>query len=224
MKNPYPELNAFFENYNAIINIAQSKAIFVRAIEIQKEQIEILESLLKKITEEKHTAQKEGNNEKSNLLLCIGLSVGAVINELTLITKLKEDKPDEAWDALIIAQNSISSAIRNHPFNGDYLEKYAYKLYSYEKLLFPEMYFASRGCTVSKSKCSICGEKLEHCEHMKGYAYMGELCYEIIEEFESLDEVSLVKNPADKRCRIIGFPEDGKTYDIFTHREIKEKK
>lgn len=223
MKNPFTELDDFINHFNSLLKTAQSKAIFVRAIEIQKEQIGILESLLKDILKEKSKAKKEKNNKKANLLLCMELSANAVINELTMIVKLKEDKPDEAWDALINSQDQISLAMRNQPFGGDYLNNYAHKLYSYEKILFPEMYFASRGCTVSKSKCSICGSPIEECDHMKGYAYMGEICVEIIEKIESFDEVSLVKNPADKRCRILGFPEDGKTYDIFTHREMKDK-
>lgn len=221
-QHPYPELNSFITKYNSIVEIAQSKAIFVRGIEIQKEQIEILDSLIHNIIAEKEKAQREKDNIKSNFILCLELCANTVRNELIFITKLKEDEPDAAWDTLINAQNQIAIAIRIHPFNGDYLNNYAHKLYAYEKILFPEMYFASRGCTVSKSKCSICNEPIESCDHMKGYAYMGELCYEIIEKIESIDEVSLVKDPADKRCRILGFPKDGKNYDIFTHRETKK--
>lgn len=223
MKNPFPEIDEFIKYYNSVVQTAQSKAIFVRAIEIQKEQIEILSSLIEDIIKEKENAQKEKHNKKANFLLCLELSVNAVRNELILLTKLKEDKPDEAWDALINAQDQISLAMRNQSLGGDYLNNYAHRLYSYEKILFPDMYFGSTGCTVSKSKCSICEKSIECCDHMKGYAYMGEICYEIIENIESLDEVSLVKNPADKRCRILGFPKDGKTYDVFTHREMKEK-
>jgi hypothetical protein len=222
MKNPYPELSSFLKKYNSIVAEAQSKAIFVRALEFQKEQIEILESLLQDIKREKKKAQQKKNNQKANFILCLELSVNAVINELTFITKIKEENPGDAWDALIAAQNQISLAIRNHPFNGDYLNKYAEKLFAYEKVLFPDMFFVSRGCTVSKSKCSICGELIETCDHIRGYAYMGELCYEIVEKIESIEEVSIVKNPEDKRCRILGFPKDGKTYDIFTHKEMEK--
>ena len=218
--NPFPELNSFLDHYNIAVQKAQSKAIFVRGIEIQQEQVKEIDILLDEIQKQKEIAISETNDTKANLILCFELSASAIKNELLFIISLKEDKPDLAWQALINAQNQIALAIRNHPYNGEYLNGYSYRLYMYEKSLYPEMYFASRGCIVSKSKCSICNEYIEECEHIKGYAYMGQICYEIIQEIKTLEEISLVKNPADKSCRIISYNENGKTYDVFTNREI----
>jgi hypothetical protein len=218
--NPFPELDEFLKKYNNVVQKAQSKAIFVRGIEIQQEQVERLDELLGEIKKQKDIAINEANNTKANLILCFELCANAVKNELLFLISLKEDKPDFAWQALINAENQISLAIRNHPYNGEYLSGYAYRLYLYEKCLFPEMYFASRGCIVSKSKCSICDDYIEKCDHIKGYAYMGFICFEIIQEIKSIEEISLVKNPADKSCRIISFDEKGKSFDAFTHREI----
>lgn len=220
MTTPFPDLDNFLKKYNSIVSKAQSKAIFVRGIELQKKEIDYLDSLLTKIQRVKRKSIKENNNKKSNFLLCLELCIEAVKNELLLIIALKEDKPDFAWECLITAQNSISLSIRNHPFNGDYLLGYAQRLYLYEQTLFPNMMFASRGCVVGKSECSICNRKYGDCNHIKGYAYMGEICAEIINEIISIDEISLVENPADKRCRIISYNENGKNYDVFTHREI----
>ncbi|MCM8570291.1 hypothetical protein NE848_12940 [Gramella jeungdoensis] len=222
MNNPFPEIEEFINNFNKIALEAQSNAVYVRAQEIQQEHIDILEDFLKKILAEKEKAAQKSENKKANLILCLELTAKALINELRLIINLKDDSPDLAWQALIDAQSQISSAMRNHPFNGDYLEGYAARLYGYEKLLFPKMLFASRGCTVANSKCSICQRKIENCDHIPGYAYMGEICYEIIEKIVSIDEVSIVPNPADKSCRIISFQKDGKNLDTFTHREIQK--
>jgi len=223
MTTPFPNLNNLLEEYNSIVAEAQSKAIFVRGIELQKKEVDSLEALSNKIEQAKIKSIKEENNDKSNFLLCLELSIEAVKNELLLIIALKEDKPDIAWDCLITAQNLISLSIRNHPFNGDYLLGYAQKLYLYEQTLFPKMMFASRGCVVRKSKCSICKKKYGDCEHIKGYAYMGELCIEITNGIVSFEEISLVENPEDKRCRIISFNENGKNYDVFSLREIIKK-
>ena len=223
MSSPFPELDNFIEKYNSTLHVAQSKAIYVRGIEIQQEQIRVIDNLLQDIKFHKDIAIRECNNIKSNLILCLELCASAVRNELLFLISLKEDKPDLAWQLLIRAQNEIALAIRNHPFNGDYLNGYSHRLFLYEKTLFPEMYFASRGCVVSRSKCSICNDFIEDCEHIVGYAYMGEICCQIIQEIKSIEEISLVKNPADKSCRVILFNENGKAFDIFTHREIMEK-
>ncbi|UOQ51114.1 hypothetical protein [Hymenobacter cellulosivorans] len=222
-KNPFPELNAFIEVYNQALQKAQSKAIFVRGIEIQEAQVEELKQLIEEIKLQKAIAVEEKDEKKANLILCFELCATAVKNELYFVMSLKRDEPDFAWQALIDAQYQISLAIRNHPFDGRYLQGYAHRLHLYENIIFPKMYFASRGCVVSSSECSVCRGDMEDCEHIKGYAYMGEICYEIINEIKSIDEISLVENPADKSCRMLSFTEDGKSIDIFTHREIVKK-
>lgn len=220
---PFPELESFIHGYNEILQKAQSVAIFVRGIEIQEKQVEILSDFIEEIKRQKKVAINESNEEKCNLILCFELCATAVKNELHFLINLKNDEPDFAWQALIDAQYQISLAIKNHPFNGNYLTGYAYRLHMYENTLFPGMYFASRGCTVANSECSICGGNMDDCDHIKGYAYMGEICCEIIHEIKSIDEVSLVKNPADKSCRMLSFEENGKSIDIFTHREVIKK-
>lgn len=222
--DPYPELKSFVEKYNTVLSKAQSTAIFVRGVEFQQEQVKELDNLLIDIELKKKVAINKKNNTESNHLLCLELTTNAVKYELLMLINLKEDKPDNAWKALINAQREIVLAIRNHPINGDYLNGYAHKLYLYEITLFPKMHFASRGCVVSKSICSICDEPIDCCEHIKGYAYMGQVCCEIIQKIESIDEISLVENPADKLCRIVSLYENGKSIDIFTHREIKKEK
>lgn len=219
-KSPFPELDLFINEYNAVLQKAQSIAIFVRGVEIQEKQIDILSEFIGEIHRQKGYAIGELNEKKANLILCFELCATAVRNELAMLVSLKKDEPDFAWQSLIDAQHQISLVMRNHPFDGGYLNGYAYRLHMYEKSLFPQMYFASRGCTVSNSECSICGEGIEDCDHIKGYAYMGEICCEIINEIKSLDEISLVENPADKSCRILSFEENGKSIDVFTHREI----
>jgi len=221
MTFPFPDLNEFIKKYNGILQIIQSEAIFVRGIELQKEKILIVDELLSELVLLREKAIAEQIEDKANFLLCLQFACEAMKNELLLIVSLKEDVAAKAWDYLCDAQNLISLSIINNPFKGDYLIGYAQRLHLYEILLFPKMKFASRGCIVGRTECSICGQTYGDCEHIKGHFYMGKLCGEIVQEVISLEEISLVDNPADKRCRIISYSENGKQFDVLTHREIQ---
>ncbi len=77
------------------------------------------------------------------------------------------------------------------------------KLERIEKLIFPPQTFLSTGLLVGSQECSICNEEYENCNHIKGKPYMGELCRCIIKDIIELNHLAIVKNPADKGCRII---------------------
>lgn len=61
----------------------------------------------------------------------------------------------------------------------------------------------SVGCAVEKTLCSICGEELSHCSHVKGESYGGKLCYgELCDPFDAY-EFSFVAVPAQKEAGVI---------------------
>jgi hypothetical protein len=138
------------------------------------------------------------------------------------LVALKEDRASDAWDNLIEAQGHVSTAIKSHD-NFRYLEKYADKLSAIEQLLFPPQTFCSPGMIVKESECSICKQDYGECDHVKGRAYMGELCVRIITKAE-LREISLVKEPANKHARALHFSEKEGNRDIITWRIKKETK
>ncbi|PQJ08964.1 hypothetical protein CJD36_021380 [Flavipsychrobacter stenotrophus] len=223
MKFPFPELVELLDEYNKTLSTAQSKAIFVRGIELQKAQVLEVEKLVDKLEKAKLESIELLNEKKANFLLSLIFAAIAIKEELKLIISLKEDNTDAAWVCLVNAQQLIETAVRIQPFHGQNLMGYGNKLQGYETLLFPSMKFASRGCIVGITECSICNQNFADCDHLKGYAYMGKICSEIIHEIIEIEEISLVDNPADKLCRILSFSgEEGKKLDIFTHREITE--
>ena len=58
------------------------------------------------------------------------------------------------------------------------------------------------------------------CDHLRGRAYMGKECLRCIKQAKLL-EVSLVDNPANKRCRIISLTDgDGVERDFLTLRPV----
>jgi hypothetical protein len=60
---------------------------------------------------------------------------------------------------------------------------------------------------VRHQECSICGSEYGDCDHLAGKPYWGKFCYIIAKDFEP-HHIAVVRNPADKRCRIMGFSVD----------------
>lgn len=59
----------------------------------------------------------------------------------------------------------------------------------------------SVGCAVRKRSCSICGA--QHCNHIKGKSYKGELCSFTLSDVSDVYEVSFVAVPAQPAAGVI---------------------
>jgi hypothetical protein len=219
-------MNAYFTNpndllyeFNEAMQIAQKKAIFTVGIEIQKEEIENLNGYLENLSNRKKEFSEKKFENDANLAYCL-LTLGGIIQlELKMLVCLKEDKMSQAWDILITSQYSLGTVIRNYPFEHEHLDNYLNRLVHYEKTLFPEMMFHSYGGIVKESHCSICELDYGVCDHFKGNLYNGELCCRNITQVE-MDEISVVENPADKRCRTLSIETNGEKIDALTLRKI----
>lgn len=219
-------MNAYFTNpndllydFNVAMEVAQKKAIFSVGIEIQKDEINSLDLYLDKLSNlKKEFSEKKFEND-ANLVFCL-LTLASVIQlELKMLVTLKEDKMAEAWDILIVSQNSLATVIRNYPFEHDHLDNYLDRLNNYEKTLFPKLMFHSYGGIVEESHCSICKQDYGICDHMKGKLYTGQLCCRIITKV-SMEEISVVENPASKHCRTLSIETNGEKIDVLTLRKI----
>ena len=69
------------------------------------------------------------------------------------------------------------------------------------KIISGEIRGLSVGMRIRKWECSICHKDYETCPHEKGKLYGGVKCYPIAKEIE-FTEISLVKFPADPRCKV----------------------
>jgi hypothetical protein len=83
-------------------------------------------------------------------------------------------------------------------------EQHAQRLEDIETLIFPPQVFVSTGCIVKHQTCSICGSEYGECEHLAGRPYFGEFCAIVAGDLE-VNHVAIVKNAADKGCRITHF-------------------
>lgn len=75
--------------------------------------------------------------------------------------------------------------------------------------LYPYKIFMSMGIETSLFECSICGKNIDsfECEHEIGELYYGEMAFGIAKEITSINHISMVENPMDKRC-VIQYPDD----------------
>lgn len=210
--------NLLIEEFNKMSAISQKKAFITVGIEIQKEEIEILENYRKELNNLKKDFGVRNLENEANLVYCIESSLLAIQYELQMLVNIKEDKMNEAWGNLVNAQVIYGTVIRNFPFKLETEKGYLERLSDYEKLLFPKLHFQSVGGIIKNSHCSICNQKPSKCIHIKGKLYNGELCCRVITEIE-LEEISLVKNPANKHCRVISIEQNGKKIDVLTLRE-----
>jgi len=209
------------DEFNQMADIAQKKAFITVGIEIQKEEIETIQNYLNELSQLKKEFVRRNLENEANLVYCIENSLLAIAYELQMLIHLKEDKMAEAWDNLVRAQVIYGTVICNSPFQTQENDNFLNRLEQYEKLLFPNLYFQSVGAIIKESHCSVCNQKSGNCEHIKGKLYKGELCTRIITDAE-LEEVSFVKNPANKHCRVISIEQNGKAIDILTLREINK--
>jgi hypothetical protein len=193
----------YLPKFNEAIKRCENMAIITRDSGLQQSAVDDLSQLITDICSLKEAAIKESDENNANGFLSLECAATSLQSTIKMWLLLKQEKPDDAWDALIIAQNSAIDAIQAHSVSS-HLERYCELLHTIEKVVFPPQVFSSSGFTVTEEECSICGESYEDCDHVAGKPYMGKFCCIIVKKAQ-LNEVSIVKEPADKRCRITHF-------------------
>lgn len=218
MSNTLPP---FVSAFNAIVKESEVFLSIARDSALQQQAVEKLLAFGSSIASEKAAAIDRGNEDHANLLLGCECVSSALVAELKMWLLLKEGNPDAAWDELIAAQMASVDAVRAHP-GFSHLSDHNKKLEAIEELIFPPQVFISSGMIVGKQECSICGAEYGDCDHLVGKPYMGRFCCIIAKDL-SLDHVSIVEQPADKRCRVQHFDVEGGTRNRMTWKiEPKE--
>jgi hypothetical protein len=214
------KVSIFLKVFKEVTERNKKFLFYTRGVEFQKTAIAELEVVFKRAVKLKNAAIKNNDEESANFLLSLEGLVGAYINELKMLVYLKEDNSNKAWESLVNAQSSLRLAFQANPV-GSTLEgeDYVQKLAFIEKLFFPPQMFFSIGGVVSLAECAICGQEYGTCNHIKGKAYMGQICHRVIKEFKEANDVSLVTAPANKMCRVTNLTsDDGMWRDFLTWR------
>lgn len=207
----------FIQKINKAIRECESLLFITRCSDLQRRALDSIRRESEAVTKAKAAAIKEEDEEYANALLGLQCVIAALTLELRMYLALKDEDPDEAWDHLVGAQNALAAATRAH--EGFQHCRIRWKrLQTIEEIVFPSQVYTSVGTVVHKLECSICREDYEQCEHLSGLPYMGEMCSTIVTSAE-LDHVSLVEEPADKRCRITTVGLEGIQRNWMTLRE-----
>lgn len=207
----------------SILKESERFCFLTRDEEFQKQSIENLKSIKSKISEEKEKAISEKDEKNANIFLSAEFIVEALISELGMWVELKNRDYSKAWDSLVESQSNLRHSSQASADAGFNFDGYSYKLSLIEKVIFPKPMFMSPGMIIESTKCSICGKNYDECDHLIGKAYMGKLCYQIVDKIKEIKEISIVEEPANKHARITNFTENGITRDLFTWKEIKEE-
>lgn len=214
-------VDGLLSEHDAVTVEVQTMAFLARAPELQEAALGVADDFLRRLGDHKVALVSEGNEAAANLVLAMQLSLRAVRAELSMWLRLKRNDPDGAWDDLVAAQGALSAALsvcRQTNMETGRLESLGRKLALVEHWIFPPQVFMSFGGTVDRRECSICGNDYDFCDHIRGRAYMGQLCHTVIREVKVLSEVSIVTEPADKRCRVTHSSDQGGTRNRMTWR------
>jgi hypothetical protein len=204
----------YIQAFNVALKQLSRYCYITRNSDLQRRANADLEDMLSSVTQEKTQAIAERDEHFANVLLGCEALIRACNAELKMYLLLKEDKPDEAWDELVVAQDGISAAMRADEGFADAAHQLR-RLQGAEKLLFPPQQFLSTGWIVKGEVCSICGSDYEDCEHIKGRPYMGQFCTVYLDQLE-VDHVSLVDEPASKHCRVTHIGPSGNRTNCLT--------
>lgn len=208
--------------FDSLAESAQTLSFAPRGAELQEAMCKRIDGFLAELALAKAQAASEHDESAANYALAMELSIKVVQYELQMWIDLKSDAGESAWSNLVEAQYHCMRAIDvREQLDGlgsaARLENLLRKLLVIEKAVFPPQTFNSIGGRVVRRKCSICHLSYDECEHVKGRAYMGELCATRIEEME-LEEVSVVTEPANKHCRITHFSDAPEKRNTMTWR------
>lgn len=211
--------NELVAEYDSVAHEAQTLTFLARASELQRDAIEKIDQFLPRLAECKRVAVQTSDEPAANTVLWMELALTGVRAELSMWLKLKGEDPEEAWDDLIGAQSRIEGACRVRRQLGQDATRFdnlLHKLLVVERALFPPQMFNSVG-GIGRRECSICGGDYSECGHIVGRAYMGEMCHTVLRNLQ-VHEVSIVDNPANKRCRITHFSDSGMMRNKMTWR------
>lgn len=215
-------INQVIEHFNNCIEKAEAFCCLARSSRLQLEHCMVLDMLLPEATRIKRQAINRKDEERANLFLGFECVIGAVRSELLMWILLKREMPNEAWDQYVAARMACADAMRAHK-GFENCEQRLEVLTRLEERVFPPQVFMSAAFVSDRLDCSICGERYSKCEHLRGMPYTGVFC-EVVHRNPRGDHVSIVKDPADRRCRVVSFKtrdghKDKMSWEVSPYKE-----
>jgi hypothetical protein len=215
-------VNEFVREYEAAMQKIAPFLWFTRPSDVMVEPERRAQEWAARACAAKEEARSNEWGEIANLMLSLQCFASCIASQFEMYQRLKSGQPDAAWDALVDAQEYIQIAIQADD-HVDY-RVHSDRLRMAEELLFPRPAFQSCGIVYRAGNCTICGRRFDSCEHEEGSVYIGRLCREVNRRDIKLNEISLVPEPRDKRCRVVAWEDDEGVYrNWFTWEKVQEE-
>ncbi len=162
------------------------------------------ESKLRAIEQNVQGHATANNSDEANHWRRADFFVRSIVHELEMWLAIHEDKAPAAWTAFCSAEGYAMRAAGWLP-DCSLAQERVRHLAEVERVVFPNQpWFISSGLIVSKETCTLCGSEYGTCGHVAGEIYNGTVAWRRGEEIKEVLEVSFVKDPSDKNCRITG--------------------
>jgi len=190
---------------------------------LQRNSDVALDEMVERVSSVLDISQEQNFETLSNLLTGFICHVRSMQFELRAYLHMKDGDMSAAWNAIVDARGASYAAIRADSMYSDVCKTRIAHFDEMEKLLFPPQLFLSAGGVVKSSECSICNADYRNCNHIAGRIYNGQFCSRIVTKFIP-NEVSIVKDPADRKCRATSFSEGNEKYDTLTLRKTIDEK
>jgi hypothetical protein len=154
---------------------------------------------------------------KNKIWMYSALLESHLIN-LNIFDLLKSGKFYPAWCALEQLEILLASNGGNKEhLEGDFGQSFLSNSVSSWQTLFPYKIFFSSREIIKKLSCSICDRPrsvLQSCVHRKGKLYDGEICSDVVEDYESITW-DVVSNPVCKSSVPFSREGDHHTYTVL---------
>ena len=125
--------------------------------ELQVSHIAILTDLLGRVDVYKERAKEQNDEQQANGAFIAMKFVTAIRCFLELWVAIKDDRLEDAWEALVCSQSAIECGLRFSYTEG--FVQVGRLLHALEMTLFPPQKFTSISHDYGSSKCSICGQE-----------------------------------------------------------------
>lgn len=209
--------NELNEEIVAAVNEGMGHAYLTTELELQAAQIERLRSLGNRLASLRAAFRDHSDEPNANAAFRAQMIVSATKDFLEMWVLLKQNEAVGAWKKLAEAQESIRIAERIE--TAEETRRFLLHLLAAEKTVFPPQLYLSSAYIYDEAFCSICDERHGDCAHVAGRIYMGQICRRVIRE-SRMQEVSIVLDATDKRCRVDRYGEGGKVFCTLTRRQL----
>jgi hypothetical protein len=215
-------IETFANEINEFLQSVLPFTVACRSTTLQNDAIQSLKKRLHLVSDQRTLAASDGDEQTANFLLSVCCALDSVLMCIDCILKIKIDKPHDAWNSLVSAQQALKACLRAHPC-GESMSEFGVHLHSLETVLFPPQVYTSVGVSYTESFCSICDVRYGECGHIAGRPYLGQFCSQIVKK-SVLHEVSIVEVPENKRCIVTSYSNgSGQMVDRLSLLPVEER-